>query len=117
MRTVGSIIAERTLILEQPTRKKRVTVRLGRPRPFRDGQGDYFCPFQIVGLGEDQVERAGGVDAFQAIQMAMTGIAVRLRQRISKNQKRSLYWLVHGDDLGFPEILTDPRIWFSRRPQ
>jgi len=101
LKDVGEVIAERALILEQRgKRRKKVTIRLGKPQVFPDGYPDYFCPFQILGLGEDEVRCAAGVDAFQALQLVQKMIAADLHW-YDKRFGQGFYWLEKGDDLGF----------------
>jgi hypothetical protein len=68
---LGVLIAERRLrVSGRP--ELDVRVRLGTPRPFSDApHGDYYCPYQIVGLGTEKVRYVGGVDALQALELAM----------------------------------------------
>ena len=53
-----------------------VTINLGRPLPHEDI--DWYCTFQIVGLGDETVRAMYGVDGFQAIQSAVKIIDVFL---------------------------------------
>jgi len=68
---LGTVIAERRLrVRGQPD--LQVWIRIGMPRPFPDAaQGDYYCPYQITGIGSEKVQRAGGVDALQALELAL----------------------------------------------
>ena len=68
---LGSVIAERRLrVTGRP--ELDVRVRIGTPRPFPDApHNDYYCPYQIVGLGSAKVRYAGGVDAIQALELAL----------------------------------------------
>ncbi len=118
LKDVGEIIAERALILEhRGKRRKKVTIRLGKPQVFPDGHPDYFCPYQILGLGEDEVRFAGGLDAFQAIQMVLIGIAIDLN-RYRRKFGQGLYWLEKGDNLGFAKPARDAGIktYQGKRP-
>ena len=63
LKSVGSVIAERKLTLSG---RSTVSVLIGKPEPFPDGNG-YSCPYQIVGLGGEQIRRAGGDDTVQAL--------------------------------------------------
>lgn len=94
---LGPPIAERELVCEK--RKKHVTVRLGAPKKAKDI--DWVCPYQIVGLHKSRVDTAYGVDAFQALMMALEGIRVRLKQA-----GLSCTW-VGGEkgDSGFPRFV------------
>ena len=72
--TIGTVIAERTLDL---TPDAKVVVRIGKPRKFRGG-GDYFCPFEIRWPDRSRIARAGGVDAVQALDLALKMVATDL---------------------------------------
>lgn len=41
---------------------------------------DWVCPYQIKGLGRSRVEVAHGLDALQALMMALEAIRLRLEQ-------------------------------------
>lgn len=99
---IGEVIAER--VLESSiggAKSKDVIVRLGRPKPFDEGAG-YFCPFEIVGLGDQKIRYAAGVDAFQSLQLVFRMISAML-QHYRKELSVELHWRKSGDDLGFPE--------------
>jgi hypothetical protein len=101
---VGEVIAERTFILEQRgRRRKKIIVRLGKPQIFPEGNPDYFCPFQILGFGEDEVRCVAGVDAFQALQLVLTGIGIELHFQYRREFGEAFYFLKQGDNLGFAE--------------
>jgi hypothetical protein len=109
LKDVREVIAERTLILERRNkRRKKITVLLGKPQMFPEGSDDYFCPFQVLGLGGDEVSYAAGVDAFQAIQLALVGVAAHLHFLYRRRLGDGFYWLEKGDNLGFPEPFQDP---------
>ena len=38
----------------------------------------WYCPWQIVGLGAEQVRAAYGIDAFQSLQLAMQMIGAQM---------------------------------------
>lgn len=59
------------------------------------------APFQIKGVGNEKVQRVGGVDAFQALQLAMVGIGSQL-DYLKQTYKLQLSWLEGSNDLGFP---------------
>jgi uncharacterized protein DUF6968 len=77
-----------------------VFVRFGRPEPDPTPGGDWQCPFQIVGIGEDAVQFAFGVDAVQALQLAFVAVGARLFA--AQDPQRTITWLGMSD-LGFPE--------------
>jgi hypothetical protein len=95
------VIAERTLtLLEENSKKRHVYVRLGKPEESHD-QTDYSCPIQIVGLEDDNVKQIFGVDAFQALQLALRYISFRLHH--CRKDNLALYCWEEGDDMGFPD--------------
>jgi hypothetical protein len=99
---VGEIIAARKLYLlndEKPTRE--VFVLIGKPQQFRDSF-DYYCPFQIEGIGSEAVRFAAGVDAIQAIELVMKAIGAELYVLRQKYQARLEWQAGEEGDLGFP---------------
>lgn len=102
MEELGEVMAVRELSLsEGGADPKTVLVRLGRPRRFPDST-DYYAPFQITGAGSEKVICIGGVDAIQAIQLAMQTIGVYLN-KLNHEAGGGLKWEA-GDpgDFGFP---------------
>ena len=99
---IGELIAERVLHRavngESP---KDVIVRLGKPQPFPDGSG-FFTPFELIGFGPRRVRYAGGIDAFQSLQLVFHMISVDLHH-YKHEPSVEMYFLEAGDDLGFPE--------------
>jgi hypothetical protein len=67
----GTVIAERRLNTRGVPRRS-VGVSLGKPRKTK-GSSDWECPFRISGAGIRRVEYGFGVDAFQALTMALEG--------------------------------------------
>lgn len=102
---VGTVIATRELTLGDG---RKVTVTLGRPEKCSDS-ADYYCPYQITGLGNERVRYAGGVDAIQAIQLGLNMIGADLYT--SKEAQTGVLRWEGGSkgDLGFPvpKILRD----------
>jgi hypothetical protein len=66
-------IAEREFQLRGPA-ERTVCVRIGIPEPDPKGCGNFRCPFQVTGLSNDAVQYAHGVDSFQALNLAFSGI-------------------------------------------
>jgi hypothetical protein len=78
-----------------------VTVEIGRPQAYPDG-ANYFCPYRILGLEDDHVRSAGGVDQIQALVLALQRIGAFLYTS-AVYKAGQLYWLEPGNkDLGFP---------------
>ncbi|SRR5712692_8616580 len=100
--TIGEVIAQRKFsVLGSPEGSAGVSVLLGKPVKLPDAP-DFYCPFQIIGMGSDKIRCAYGIDAFQAIQLAMTAIGAYLNS-LNESEGRRLRW--DGDesgDLGFP---------------
>ena len=98
--TVGTIIAIRKLTLSD---QRTVTVRVGKPRRFRGGNDDYYCPYQILGLGDEVVRYAGGVDPVQALQLALVAIGADLGA-LKEAKTGTLSWAAGSTkgDFGFP---------------
>jgi hypothetical protein len=90
--TVDEVIAMRELTMaDDNTPSAAIAVLLGKPQRLPDSPG-YYCPYQIK-----------GVDAFQALQLALRTIAVEL-EVLNKDRGGSLRW--ECDDkggLGFPD--------------
>lgn len=100
--SVGEVVAERKLVLRVDTGPDcEVFVLLGKPQPFPDST-DYYCPYQIKGIGEEKIKYLGGVDAFQAIGFALQALGAEL-QVLNQKAYGKLCW--DGDEkgsLGFP---------------
>lgn len=94
--TVGMVIAKRELLLSGGA---TVSVVIGKPESFPDGNGCY-CPFQIVGLGNQKVRCAMGQDTVQALTLALSAIGAVLYT--TSEWKSGLLTSNIGRDLGFP---------------
>ena len=95
------LIAERQIeVRDAGTQRVRsIMVRLGKPERDPLQGGDWRCPLQIQGLGDDEVFYAHGVDAFQALELGFKILGIRLWS--AGTDKIVLSWL--GDsNLGFP---------------
>jgi hypothetical protein len=77
--------------------KREVLVSIGKPAESPSGKGEFYCPIQTTGLGDDQfVTAIFGVDAFQAIELALQFTGWRLAE-INTRRGGHLRWL--GDQL------------------
>ena len=82
-------------------RQTAITVKLGKPVEFPEGSG-YYAPFQITGIGSEKIRYAGGVDAIQAIQLAMKMLGATL-SALQREHAVELSWEAGDEgDLGFP---------------
>lgn len=104
IKEVGDVIAERRLCLEgQPN--VLIRVLLGRPRVALGSSNEslVLCPYQILGIGDEGVRCAGGVDAVQALQLAMEMIGSELYFKLNRQHDGKLRWEAGKEgDLGFP---------------
>lgn len=64
---IDSIVARRTL---QAKSGREVEIIFGKPEKFPDDD-DFFCPFQVLGAGDEKVRYAGGIDSMQALILAL----------------------------------------------
>jgi hypothetical protein len=104
LENVGEAIATRRLqFLGEPGRE--VLISLGRPRPSPDSpeSGEYFCPFQITGAGDERVRYAAGVDGFQALELALKLIGSVLYRLNSQAGGRLRWEFDESGGLGFPQ--------------
>jgi hypothetical protein len=93
---IGLVIAVRELSLSGGT---TVSVIIGRPEPFPDGNGCY-CPYQFLGIGDQRVRYAGGEDTVQALMLTLEKIGTDLYT--SPEAKAGLLTLNGSRDLDFP---------------
>lgn len=93
----GTVTAERELAFSDG---RMITVRLGTPQ--RDPQlgRDWYCSYSISGAAISRIWRSFGVDAFQAIQLAMRSIRFELTA-INRAGDGSLRWdVLDAGDFG-----------------
>ncbi|WP_175510358.1 DUF6968 family protein [Micromonospora phaseoli] len=108
---MGEIIAERRIaVTGRAGDTSEVIVRFGKPHPDPlSTNGDWCCPFQIHGLGDDSVEQAFGVDSLQALLLAVWSVRLQLADRAEQNAVR-LDWL-EQTELGLhvvPDVVRLP---------
>lgn len=99
LENVGTVIASRELTLDE---SQKVEVLIGKPEPCPDGI-DWYCPHQTVGVGSGRVRYAIGVDAVQALVLALSMVGAELYTS-DEYEAHRLNWdggSVKGD-LGFP---------------
>lgn len=73
---VGVVIASRELILDG---NRKVQVLIGKPMPLPDGNYDgSYCPHQTIGVRSGRVRCAYGVDAVQALTLALSMVGAEL---------------------------------------
>jgi len=72
------LMAERVLTGSTGQQTFEVKARFGKPVPHP--KGDWMCSFQITGAGDGCAEEIFGIDAVQALQLAMFAAGARLDQ-------------------------------------
>jgi hypothetical protein len=78
-----------------------VLITVGRPEQFPDSH-DYFCPYQVTGLGRDHVRYGAGVDPMQAMLLTLKMIGADVYSSAAYKAGK-LSWLEEGNpDLGLP---------------
>jgi hypothetical protein len=80
--------------------RSAVSVIMGKLQRFPDGHEDYFCPFQITGIGDEKVRYGAGIDAFQAVYLTLQMIGAIL-YTMPEAKSGALSWLGQSN-FGFP---------------
>lgn len=97
---VGQILGTRALKLDGAN---TVTVIIGVPQRYPEGEEDYYCPYQIVGIGDERVRYASGIDPLQALTLTLRMIGADLYTTPeAKNGKLTWVGQSAKGDLGFP---------------
>jgi len=98
-REFGPVIAERRLH-PRGAPQRTVVVSLGKPRRMK-GTEDWECPFRIAGAGIRRVDHGCGIDAFQALTMALEGI----RYFLDRSSTPLVWSGVFEDQTGFQRLI------------
>ena len=96
---MGVVVAERRLeaVAGDGTRAS-VVIRVGTPHPDPlSRNGDWCCPHQVVGLGDEAVSASFGVDSLQALLLGVYALRLGLAARAEEAG-------VELDWLGVPEL-------------
>lgn len=97
---IGVVMLRRDLaLLRDDGATSPVVVRFAPPVRAAD-TGDFFCAFQIAGVGDERVRLAWGVDAAQALLLAIQEAGLDLQGTPAAREGR-LIWLARGNPLGF----------------
>jgi hypothetical protein len=87
-----------------------VTVRLGQPE--QEPTGEWACPVDIQGIPQAGIEYARGIDAVQALQLAMTAA----RQRLDASGLSLSWSQMEPGETGFPAFVPYSfGLFFSRK--
>ena len=86
--SLGEVIAERVFsLVGADGAEVQITVRFGRP--FKEESlGDYRCPLQVLGLGNDRIYAPWGEGPFVALQYAIDLIGELLDTGVTRKQLR-----------------------------
>jgi len=99
---LGEIIAERKFVLRGDSgAKHEVLVLLGKPQQFANST-DYYCPYQIKGVGRERIKYCGGVDAFQALDCTLHALGAELQQLNHEANGKISWDADKSGSLGFP---------------
>ena len=97
---IESPLGIRTLVLDDHS---EVTVIFGVPQPLSENETEFFCPYQILGLGTDSIRYAIGMDALQAIEYTMQHVGINLyTSEEARSGRLSWQYGRKKGDLGFP---------------
>lgn len=79
---LGEVVAERRIEgVASDGFHFEVVIRFGAPRPDPLSQnGDWVCPHQITGLGDDGIGAAYGVDSVQALLLSVYAVRLKLAE-------------------------------------
>jgi hypothetical protein len=100
------VIAERTFSLYRADgREVRVIARLGQPYQ-EESNGDWRCPLQVLGVGNDRIYAPWGEDAFVALQWAIDYIGQLLDAAVTRLELRN----------GLDRTSTTENRWIWRYP-
>jgi hypothetical protein len=92
---MGEIVAERTVaVVTGDGVRHPVTIRVGRPRPSAPARSGWYCPIQIIGMGDEAVRATFGADSYQALQLSFE----RLRAELTSSAREEGVQLVWSDD-------------------
>ena len=96
LQNIGNVIAIRELELENG---QTITIRIGKPEIYPE-LTHYYCPYQIVGIGKEDIRYANGVDSVQALLLALSKIGIELYTS-NEATNGQMKW-IGEPDLGFP---------------
>ena len=101
--TLGTIFATRILELVLADGSIcPVWIKIGKPRKYE--RNIRFCPYQIVGMGDEKIRYAVGSDAIQSLILALTKIGADIYSS-PESKAGKLTWLDdESHNLGIPVI-------------
>lgn len=101
MEEMDEAIVERTFDVDGAGEPKReIILRIGKPALDSAKGGDWFCPYQLSGVGEGRVRKAYGVDSLQAFLLCLSKAKAEL-DRYQRQTDVRVSWL-NQDGWGLP---------------
>ncbi|MGP4019321.1 DUF6968 family protein [Saccharopolyspora sp. 5N708] len=103
---LGETVAERQVdAIAEDGNRTPVIVKIGKPQPDPMPGGDWYCPRQVLGLGDESVQATFGVDSLQAFLLCVYGLRLNLAERAERAS-------VELDWLGLPDLglTVDPQV-------
>jgi hypothetical protein len=95
---LGNVIAQRVYFRAgDSTHSAVVQVQIGTPRTSPYAQDEYMCSYRVKSPESDFTDTAYGIDALQALQLALGSVEARLRY-LNQSCDLALRWL--GDKNG-----------------
>jgi hypothetical protein len=100
--SVGEIIATRRYyFVDEANNTRTVSVFVGKPQK-PDESSEYLCRFQVIGIGSQETQSAGGRDSIEALQSVLTLVSATLNY-LNRELGERLNWdKGHAGELGFP---------------
>lgn len=112
---LNQVIAQR--IIKCPD-GQTIEVRMGKPQWRDQGRTESLCAIEVVAPSTTKTLQVSGIDAFQAIELAMKMIGTELVVLNVAEYSGGLRWLEQENNLGFPlpDSLALPELPNSRVP-
>ena|SRR5256714_5536122 len=100
--SVGEIIASRMLhVIDENGNKRPVSIFIGKPQPAQDSPG-YECPYQIIGVGNQNTCVGHGTDSIEALRKSMILLGAELNHLNDELGGRLIWNGGPKGELGFP---------------
>lgn len=102
---LGEVILERDFETRDANGQVgQAKLRIGKPllQPETSGSLQWYCPYQIVGVGSESVHAMPGIDVLDALLLSLK-VANALLKDYAHMDGKTITWLGEAD-LGLPEI-------------
>jgi hypothetical protein len=104
---LGDVILERDFeAWDADGNRRPVKLRIGRPFQVTDSNGQIMwrCPFQVLGVGRERIEKAPGFDSVDATLNALLMVEHNFRSYIPRYAQR-ITWREMDDWNFFPPVV------------